>query len=165
MDLTKKQKIGLVTGGSILLLLMILAVYWSFFRGAPADENLPSLIDAARPQYNYNDDSYIRENVELYLAQLTPLLGNLENAVQEGNVERIHAASTILERGIVRWRDALDDPSLIASVERYVAALTRLREAASQGNPAVMQQALAQLSEIKTLVIETQRSTLWRMAQ
>lgn len=146
---------------AVLTLCMIAWLIMLFWPKAPAPQQ-PTLVEAIRPQYNYNQNDYIQENPDLFLQQLVPLLGNLEGAVQQGDAQNITDAATLLRTSLVRWHDATL-PALQPSIQRYITATDTILQA--KGDKTAYAAPMVVLSEIKTLALESQRSELQSLSE
>lgn len=159
--MTDQQKQYVLRGA--LALLAVCMVAWLimlFWPKSPAPENKPSIVEAGRPQYNYNDSSYIQQNPEMFLTQILPLLGNLEGAAQRGDMAAVPPAATILRKELVRWHDATGATVLREPIQSYIDAVDAAVAAANKNDKAALAKALGTLQEIKTLALSSNRSTL-----
>lgn len=150
-----QQKQYVLRGATIILVVCL--VVWGVLLFLPSQEEAkPSLIEALQPQYDYDDQSFIQQNPDLFLSQLLPLLGAVELAVQEDNQGAVDTSVALLQKELVRWKDATPVAILQTSIQRYISAAERV----PGGDARTRRQALATLGEIKTLAQEARRNTL-----
>lgn len=160
----EQQKRYVLWGAGGIAVLCTVAWLVMLFWPRPAPQPAAPLTQAGRPQYDYNTDRFIRENPEMFLSQLMPLVGNLEAAVAQGNIEGTRSSAAVLRGALVRWHDATP-AALQPTINGYIAATEALPAAVEKKDGAVIAKSLGSLAEIKSLALQSQRASIQSLTQ